>query len=118
MQNSTRMAFIQPVCSSGNKYCPKVEDKNILCFFFKDSHNKRAVTPTLELDEGNVSTFAKFEYERCSLKTEWVFQKTNTFLISFLQSKTTFWAGSQVYVENYHLGGKGGSNHPSKGSQT
>ena len=34
--------------------------------FFNDSLNKRAVTPTLELDEGNVSTFAKFEYEHCS----------------------------------------------------
>ena len=38
--------------------------------FFKDSLNKRAVTPTLELNEGNISTFAKFEYERCILKTE------------------------------------------------
>ena len=43
--------------------------------FFKDSLNKRAVTPTLELDEGNVSTFAKVEYERCSSKMEWVFEK-------------------------------------------
>ena len=46
--------------------------------FFKDSLNNRAVTPTLELDEGNVYTFAKFEYERGSLKTERVFEKTNT----------------------------------------
>ena len=49
--------------------------------FFKDSLNKtfikRAVTPTLELNEGSVSTFAKFEYERGSSKTEWVFEKTN-----------------------------------------
>ena len=63
---------MKPVCSSGNKikvkFGPKVEFtkmkiKNILCLFFKDSLNKRAVTPTLELDEGNVSTFTKFEYE-------------------------------------------------------
>ena len=45
--------------------------------FFKDSLNKRAGTPTLELDEDNVSTFAKFKYERSSSKTERVFEKTN-----------------------------------------
>ena len=60
------------------------------CLFVKDSLNKRVVTPTLDLDEGNVSTFAKFDYEQ-------VFEKKNT--ISFLQSKTAFWARSQVYVE-------------------
>ena len=37
-----------------------------------------AATPTLELDEDNVSTFAKFKYERGSSKTEQVFEKTNT----------------------------------------
>ena len=79
MQYSTRMAYMQPVCSSGNKICvyfgPKVEFtkmkiKTSYVCFFKDSLNKRAVTPTLELDEVYVSTFAKFQYERCSLKTE------------------------------------------------
>ena len=54
--------------------------------FFKDSLNKRAVTPTLELDEGNVYTFAKFEYERGSSKTERVFEKTNT-IFHFLFTK-------------------------------
>ena len=49
----------------------------MLCSFFKDSLNQRAGTPTLELNEGNVSTFAKFEYECSSLKTEQVFEKTN-----------------------------------------
>ena len=44
--------------------------------FFKDSL-KRAVTPTLVLDEGNLSTFAKFLYERSSSKTERIFEKTN-----------------------------------------
>ena len=68
--------------------------------FFQDSPNKRAVTPTLELDESNVSTFAKSEYERGSSKTEWVFEKLSRFPIYFfLQSKTTFWARSEVYVE-------------------
>ena len=36
------------------------------------------MTTTLELDEDNVSTFAKFKYERGSSKTERVFEKTNT----------------------------------------
>ena len=43
--------------------------------FFKDSLNKKAGTPIIELDEGIVSTFAKFEYERSSSKTERVFEK-------------------------------------------
>ena len=59
--------------------------------FFKDSLNRRAVTPTLELNEGNVSTFAKFKYQRDSLKTEWVFEKLTQYSISFLlQIKKTF----------------------------
>ena len=49
--------------------------KTFYVFFFKDSHKKRAVTPILELDESNASTFAKFEYERGSSKTEQVFEK-------------------------------------------
>ena len=68
--------------------------------FFKDSLNKRAGTPTLELNEGNVSTFAKFEYERSSSKTERVFEKTNTISCFFsLERKTTFRAKNQFYVE-------------------
>ena len=47
----------------------------MLCSFFKDSLNKRAETPTLKLYGGIVSTFAKFEYERSSSKTERVFEK-------------------------------------------
>ena len=58
--------------------------------FFKDSLNMRAVTPTLELDEGNVSMFPNFEYEHGSSKTERVFEKKTQFPISFLQSKITF----------------------------
>ena len=59
-----------------------------------------ALTPTLKLDEINVSTFAKFEYERGSSKTEQIFfLKRTQFPTSFLQSKTTFWARSQVYVK-------------------
>ena len=67
--------------------------------FFKDSLNKRAGTPTLELDEGIVSTFAKFKYECSSSKTEWVFEKTNMISCFSLERKTTFWAGSKFYVE-------------------
>ena len=46
--------------------------------FFKDSLNKKAVTPTSELGEGKVSNFAMFKYERSSSKTKRVFKKTNT----------------------------------------
>ena len=49
----------------------------MLVGFFKDSLNKRAGTPTLELNEGNASTFAKLENERSSSETERVFEKTN-----------------------------------------
>ena len=38
-----------------------MKEKKICCLFFKDSRSKKAVTLTLELNEGNVSTFAKFE---------------------------------------------------------
>ena len=55
----------------------KMRTKTCYVHFFKDSLNKRAGTPIIELDEGIVSTFAKFEYERSSLKTERVFEKTN-----------------------------------------
>ena len=55
--------------------------------FFKDSLNKGAVTPTLELDEGNVFTFAKFEYERGSSKTERVFEKTNMISCFFFRKE-------------------------------
>ena len=41
----------------------------------------------LELDEGNVSTFAKFEYERSSSKTERVFEKTNTISCFFFRKE-------------------------------
>ena len=60
--------------------------KNIICFLFKVSLNERAVTPTLELNEGNVSTFAKFKYERSSSKTEQAFEKTNM-IFHFLFTK-------------------------------
>ena len=40
----------------------KIRKTSYVCFF-KDYHNKRTVTPTLQLDKGNVSIFTKFEYE-------------------------------------------------------
>jgi hypothetical protein len=55
--------------------------------FFKDSLNKRAGTPILELDESIVSTFAKFEYERGSSKTERVFEKTNMISYFFFRKE-------------------------------
>ena len=36
--------------------------------FFKDALNKRAVTLRLQLDESNVSTLIKFEYQSSRLK--------------------------------------------------
>ena len=59
---------MQPLCSSGKKkmvkFGPKVKftkmkiKKTSCVHFFKYSLTKTDVTPTLELDEGNVSTFA------------------------------------------------------------
>ena len=81
IQNSPRIPYMQPFCPNGNmkwvKFGSKVE-------FTKDSFNKRAGTPTLELDEGNASTFAKFEYERSSSKTERVFEKNEHGFLFFL----------------------------------
>ena len=45
-------------------------------------------------------------------------KKRTQFPISFLQSRTNFWAGSQVYIENRTLGENEGANHPPKGPQT
>ena len=55
--------------------------------FFKDSLNKRAVTPIFEHDEGNVSTLVMYEYERSSPKTERVFEKTNTISCLFFRKE-------------------------------
>ena len=100
---------MQPFCPNGNIMCvklgsevefTKMRTKTCYVYFFKDSLNKRAGTPILELDKGKVSTFAKFKYERSSSKTEWVFEKTNMISSFFsLERKTTFWAGSKFYVE-------------------
>ena len=90
------MPYLQPFCPDGNvkwvQFGSKVEftkmrTKTCYVRFFKDSLNKRAGTPTLELDEGNVSTFAKFEYERSSSKTERVFEKTNMISCFFFRKE-------------------------------
>ena len=87
------MPYMQHFCPNGNIKCvqfgskvefTKMMTKTSHVQFFKDSLNKRAGTPTLELNEGNVSTFAKFEYERSSSKTERVFEKTNMISCFFL----------------------------------
>ena len=70
---------MQHFCPNGNIKCvqfgsklfTKMRTKTCCVCFFKDSLNKRAGTPTLELDEGNVSTF---EYEHSSSKNERVGQ--------------------------------------------
>ena len=67
--------------------------KHAMFVFFKYSLKMRAGTPILELDEGILSTFAKFEYERSSMKTERVI------FCFFFREEDTFWAGIQFYVE-------------------
>ena len=87
---------MQHFCPDGNikwvQFGSKVEftkmrTKTCYVRFFKDSLNKRAGTPTLELDKGIVSTFAKFEYERSSSKTERVFEKTNMISCLFFRKE-------------------------------
>ena len=72
------MPYVQPFCPNGNiksvqfgskGELTKMRTKTCYVGFFKDSLNKRAWTPITELEEGIVSTFAKFEYERSSSKT-------------------------------------------------
>ena len=61
--------------------------------FSKTPSIEGAGTPTLELDEGNASTFAKFKYEwlieRGSSKTERVFEKTNMISCVFFRRANT-----------------------------
>ena len=87
---------MQPFCLDGNinsvQFGSKVEftkmrTKTCYVRFFKDSLNKKAGTPIIELDEGIVSTFAKFEYERSSSKTERVFEKTNMISCFFFRNE-------------------------------
>ena len=79
---------MQPFCPNGNKKCvqfgskaelTKMRTKTCNVCFFKYSLNMRAGTPALELDEGNVSTFAKFKYDQSSSKTQRVFEKRTCF---------------------------------------
>ena len=63
-----------------------LQSKTTYVPFFKNSLNKEPVNPILELNEDNVSTFAKSEYERGSSKTGRVFEKTNT-IFHFLFTK-------------------------------
>ena len=61
----------------------KMKIKTWYVRFFKDSLNKIAVTPTLELVEGNISAFANFEYKQNSLKTEESLKNKHDFLLPF-----------------------------------
>ena len=56
----------------------------MLCSFFKDSLNERGGILIIELGEGILSTFAKFEYERSNSKTKQVFEKTKMISFFFL----------------------------------
>ena len=90
------MPYMEPSCPNDNIKCvqfgskvefTKMRTKTCYVRFFKDSLNKSAETPTLELDESIVSTFAKFEYEHSSSKTERVFEKTNMISRFFLRKE-------------------------------
>ena len=102
------MPYVQPFCPNGNiKYVQfgsevkftNMRTKTCYVHFFKDILNKRAGTPTLELEEGIVSTFAKFKYKRSSLKTERFFETNMISSFFSLERKTAFWAWCQFYVE-------------------
>ena len=71
----------------------------MLCLFFQSLPQQEGWDSNIRIDEGKVSTFAKFEYERSSSKTEWVFEKRTWSPVFSLERKTTFSAGSQFYVE-------------------
>ena len=58
-----------------------------------------AGTPIIELDEGIVSTFAKFQYERSSSKTERVFGKTNMISSFFFRKEDNLLGWKSFYVE-------------------
>ena len=90
------MPCVQTFCPNGNIKCvqfgsivefTKMRTKTCYFCFFKDSLNKRAGSPKLELDDGNVSTFSKFEYECSSSKTERVFEKTNMIFFFFFKKE-------------------------------
>ena len=87
------MPYVQPFCPNCNiksvQFGSKVEftkmrTKTCYARFSKDSLHKRAGTPIIEPDEDIVSTFAKFEYERSSSKTEWVFKISEHDFLFFL----------------------------------
>ena len=100
---------MQPFCPYGNtkfvQFGSKVEFTKMrtkTCFirFFKDSLNKRAGTPTLKLDEGNVSTFAKFKYERSSSKTEQVLEKKNMISCFFFRKEDKLLGWKSILCSN------------------
>ena len=87
--------------------------KTFYACFFKDSLNKRAVTPTFELDEGNISIFSKFENKHGSTKTV-----RTQFPISFYKVRQPSELEVKFMSKCYTLGEKEGANHPPKGPQT
>ena len=96
IKNSSRMPYVQPFCLDSNiksvqfgskAEFTKMRTKKSYVRFFKDSLNKKAGTPIIELDEGIVSIFAKFKYERSSSNTERFFEKTNTISCFFFRKE-------------------------------
>ena len=76
------------------------------------------MTPTLELDEVNVSTFAMFKYEHSSLTTERGFKKKTVSHFLFYKVRQLSELEVKFLLKWYHLEGKERANHPPKGPQT
>ena len=100
---------MQPVCPNGNikwiQFGSKVQftkmrTKTCYVCLFKDSLNKRAGTPILELTEGNASTFARLQYERTSSKTEQVFEKTNMISCFFFRKEDNLLGSKSILCLN------------------
>ena len=76
------------------------------------------MTPTLELNEGNISNFAKFEYEGGSSKLKESLKNKQNFLYPYYRVRQPSELEAKFMSKFYHLGGKGRTNHPPKGPQT
>ena len=75
---------MQPVCSSHKrKYVSiysevevnKMREKHAILVFFKCFLNTRAMALILELDEGNIYRYVKFEYQSGNFNIDRVFKK-------------------------------------------
>ena len=99
---------MQSFCPNGDIKCvqfgskveiTKIRTKTYYVRFFKNSLNKKAATPTLELDEGNVPPLLSLNMSAVTQKLSESLKKRTLFHVFSLERKTTFWAGSPFHVE-------------------